>query len=197
VAFTITGKPDSNTPDRTTTYFPSSKVQSVTSSLDSDTYLYDADGREQKDTKADGAYFTNDFYPDGKRAALSTAVASDMFQYEYKSDGSLFHQEFSMPNAGHSGSIVYGLSPAGRVTSRTDTADGQGAMVTTYQRDASAAAGQVTEADYPGGNVHSGLEYDADGELLGESVTAQTSPGDAPYTYQQTWRYNPRGEVIS
>lgn len=37
VAFTVGGISDSNTPDRATTYFPSGRVKSVTSTVDSDT----------------------------------------------------------------------------------------------------------------------------------------------------------------
>lgn len=213
-SFTKSGQSDPNTLTRTTTYDPDGRVQQVAqsgASGDSDSYTYDLDGRLLKVGKQSGANITYDYYLDGKRKSLGGTlqgtVSNDTFDYSYAPDGTIQQLTYNFQKnnqLAYWGREVYSLSLAGRVTERDDYSNNYGPM-STYKSYANAL---LTEVDFPCNNCngnpvgsHASMMYSAEGELLGQLVTAPwsfTVPGlHLGSKYAQTWYYNKRGEVIT
>ncbi|HEY0393016.1 MAG TPA: DUF6531 domain-containing protein [Candidatus Elarobacter sp.] len=115
------------TPSRTYSYTPSGLVASVGSTLGTESFSYDAVGRELTHTEPaaqGGNLLSYSWTPNGLKTSLtiSGAMNEQLFQYAYRHDGQLSGQYINTASGWQS--VLWTRTPAGLVLQRTDPTTG-------------------------------------------------------------------------
>ncbi|MBC5809698.1 MAG: hypothetical protein GIW95_02415 [Candidatus Eremiobacteraeota bacterium] len=172
------------TPSRTIGYDPDARVVSIASSVGTQTYSYDAEGRKlaasQPLGNGNSAQLAYTYFDNGLKNVVSASMpgqASMQWSWAYRSDGLTTSRAFQS-SGGASQSFTYAYSPAGRMT---QVQDPYATLNRTYGANGLLASFAVAEGSY------SNFTYDPEGSTLG--VRGGGQPGAGAYSY------NARGEL--
>lgn len=166
---------DGQTPNRNYSYDPDGKVATATDTrFGTETYTYDADGRETVKQEANGGGLTSpatighEYYPDGTLSKVDvTSIAltqSGLFTYSYRIDGKVQTEQINDAALASVGTTTLSKAydAAGKLTGQTES----GPAATpgdsfTYDPN----YGFMTEASYAGNGFQNYL-YDVEGNVL-------------------------------
>lgn len=194
---------DSSSPDRSATYDADGNLTSLTSLVfGTESYQYDAEGRELTKQEATGggvtspAKFTHKYYADGTLKQLDVAsgglTQTALFAYSYRPDGriqSLAVTYAAQANVGTT-TDAFTYTSAGRPTQRSETGTGAYSSPSSWQYD---SYGRLTQINFPACNncivptptnpQLTSFTWDPQGQLMA--------------TASQTFSYTVRGEALS
>jgi hypothetical protein len=190
--------PNTFTPNRTISYDSDgrpSRISQAGTNGDTRNYTYDLDGRlTVVNPNTENTMYH--YYPDGQRKSVGSSTSpftTEVLTYSYAPDGSLQYLGMHLPyQGGPYGHMAYTLTNAGRISERDDTYNQKGPMKNSFLY----SAGLRTSQSFFGGGTQTAMQYSAEGELLGQFVTAPKAGSMGTLQHvNEAWYYNARGEV--
>ena len=191
---------DGQTPNRSYSYDPDGKVITAADTrFGTETYTYDADGRETAKQEANGGGLTSpatighEYYPDGELSKIdvtSTGITQNgLFTYSYRVDGKVQTEQINDAALASVGTTTLSKSydAAGKLTAQTES----GPAATTgdsFTYDPN--YGFMTEASYAGNGFQNYL-YDVEGNVL-----LYSSFGIGANSQQAAYSYSVRNELL-